>query len=473
MQKRTFACVALAALAAAALVGCQNGGTTSSAAGSVVSSVTPTVSSTVVATLPTIRYLNFKPEIADAYAGIVEAYKKETGNTVIVDTAAQGTYEATLKAKMATKEAPALFQINGPVGYAAWKDYCADLTDSDFYKALTDKTLAVTDGGKAYGVPYTVEGYGIIYNNAIMTKYFALANKAVSDTSMATINTYAKLKALADDVQAKHAALDIDGAFASTSLKDGEQWRWQTHLFNMPIYGEYGKVSSVQKTFTFKDAAQYKNVFDMYVNDSGAAKVTLATTDVNGSMAEFAMGQCAFVQNGNWAASQILKVDGHTVASEDIKFLPIYSGLTKAGSADYDETKQGLCVGTENFLSVNKKLTADEQKAALAFAKWLYTGNGKSYVTKNVTDGGLSFIAPFKDMASPSDPLSKEVMTWMSKDGVTSVPWDFATIPSENVKNTLGAGLLAYVNGGMTDALWTSGVVNATVAKWTSEAASL
>jgi raffinose/stachyose/melibiose transport system substrate-binding protein len=211
----------------------------------------------------------------------------------------------------------------------------------------------------------------------------------------------------------------------------------------------------------------------MYVNDSGAAKATLATTDVNGSMAEFAMGQCAFVQNGNWAASQILKVDGHTVASEDIKFLPIYSGLTKAGSADYDETKQGLCVGTENFLSVNKKLTADEQKAALAFAKWLYTGNGKSYVTKNVTDGGLSFIAPFKDMASPSDPLSKEVMTWMSKDGVTSVPWDFATIPSENVKNTLGAGLLAYVNGGMTDALWTSGVVNATVAKWTSEAASL
>jgi raffinose/stachyose/melibiose transport system substrate-binding protein len=182
MQKRAFACVVLAAFAAAALAGCQNSD-------------------------DTIHYLNFKPEIASNYEAIAAAYKKETGKTVIVKTAAQGTYETTLKADMATKDAPALFQINGPVGYAAWKDYCADLTDSNFYKALTDKSLAVMDGDKAYGVPYTVEGYGIIYNNAIMTKYFALANKAVSDTSMATINTYAKLKALADDVQAKHTAL--------------------------------------------------------------------------------------------------------------------------------------------------------------------------------------------------------------------------------------------------------------------------
>jgi raffinose/stachyose/melibiose transport system substrate-binding protein len=485
MQKRSFACVALAAFAAAALVGCQKTGTSSAAASSAAASSTaksstavsstpassPVASSSTSTTLPTIHYLNFKPEIADNYAAIAAAYKKDTGNTVIVKTAAEGTYETTLKADMATKDAPALFQINGPVGYANWKDYCADLTDTDFYKALTDKSLAVMDSGKAYGVPYTVEGYGIIYNNAILTKYFALADKAVSDTSMATINTYAKLKALADDVQAKATELEIEGAFASTSLKDGEQWRWQTHLFDMPIYGEYGKVSSVQKDFTFKYAAQYKNVFDMYVNDSGAKKSSLASATVAGAMAEFAMGQCAFVQNGNWGASQILGVEGETVASADIKFLPIYSGLTKAGTADFDETKQGLCIGTENFLSVNKKLTADEQKAAITFANWLYTGNGKSYVTKSTTDGGLSFIAPFANMDAPSDPLSKEVMNWMSKDGVVTIPWDFAVIPSEAVKNTLGAGLLAYVNGNMTDDLWTSGVVNATVTKWTADAA--
>ena len=96
----------------------------------------------------------------------------------------------------------------------------------------------------------------------------------------------------------------------------------------MPIYGEYGKVSSVQDNFTFKYAAQYKNVFDMYVNDSGDKKATLATLDVNASMAEFAMGQCAFVQNGNWAASQILKVEGETVKSDDIKFMASQSPVS-------------------------------------------------------------------------------------------------------------------------------------------------
>ena len=41
-----------------------------------------------------------------------------------VVTAAQGTYEQTLMSEMAKEEAPTLFQVNGPVGLANWKDYC-------------------------------------------------------------------------------------------------------------------------------------------------------------------------------------------------------------------------------------------------------------------------------------------------------------------------------------------------------------
>ncbi len=111
--------------------------------------------------------------MAEIYAKIADEYKKETGVTLKVVTAASGTYEQTLKSEIAKSDAPVLFQINGPVGYAAWKDYTADLKDTELYKHLTDKTMAVTDGDGVYGIPYVVEGYGIIYNNAIMTKYFA------------------------------------------------------------------------------------------------------------------------------------------------------------------------------------------------------------------------------------------------------------------------------------------------------------
>ena len=79
----------------------------------------------------TVRYLNFKPEVADVYQKIAQEYEKETGVKVVVETAANNEYESTLTAKMSTKSAPTLFQINGPKGYSNWKDYCADLSNSE------------------------------------------------------------------------------------------------------------------------------------------------------------------------------------------------------------------------------------------------------------------------------------------------------------------------------------------------------
>ena len=186
-----------------------------------------------------VRYLNFKPEIAEEYAELARLYEQKTGVKVIVEIAANNTYEQTLAAKMGTKEAPTLFQINGPRGYAAWKDYCADLSGTDLYKHLTDKSMAVTDGARVVGVPYVVEGYGILYNKAITDKYLALPDRATTITSMDEVNTYDKLKAVVEDMQKNKTALGIDGVFASTSMKSGEDWRWQTHLLNIPLHYEW------------------------------------------------------------------------------------------------------------------------------------------------------------------------------------------------------------------------------------------
>lgn len=109
-----------------------------------------------------IRYLNFKPEIAEVYDRISAEYERETGVKLIVETAASGTYESTLTARMATSDAPTIFQINGPIGYTSWAEYCADLKDTELYKHLKDKSLAITVNGGVYGIPYVVEGYGII-----------------------------------------------------------------------------------------------------------------------------------------------------------------------------------------------------------------------------------------------------------------------------------------------------------------------
>ena len=393
-----------------------------------------------------VRYLNFKPEIAEEYEELARIYEQKTGVKVIVETAANNTYEQTLAAKMGTKEAPTLFQINGPRGYAAWKDYCADLSGTELYKHLTDKSLAVTDGARVVGIPYVVEGYGILYNKAITDKYFALPDRAATVGSMEEINSYAELKAVAEDMQARRADLGIEGVFASTSMKSGEDWRWQTHLLNIPLHYEFteGMVdltdTEALMTVDFSHAAEFKNIYDLYLNNSVTDKKLVGSKTVVDSMSEFALEKCAMVQNGNWAWGQIEEITGNKVKEENIRFLPIYTGIE-------GEESQGLAIGTENYYAINRKATDAQQKAAADFIYWLYSSEeGKEYVTDE-----FGFIAPFDTFTAedtPDDPLARQVSQWMNKEDVDTVPWHFTVFPSTRFKEDFGASLLKYAQGG-------------------------
>jgi raffinose/stachyose/melibiose transport system substrate-binding protein len=414
-----------------------------------------------------IYFLNFKPEIAETYDKIAKDYEAETGVKVKVVTAAAGTYETKLKSEVAKSDAPTIFQINGPVGYDAWKDYTLDLKDTKLYSYLSDPSLAVTSGEGVYGVPYVVEGYGIIYNDAIMQKYFALADKAVSIASTSEINNFATLKAVTEDMTAKKDQLGIKGVFSSTSLSPGEHWRWQSHLANIPLFYEFSDNTEFDNSIlaglasdeiAFKYADNFKNLFDLYINNSVTDGKLLGSKTVTDSMAEFALGQSAMVQNGNWAWGQINEVDGNVVDANNIKFLPMYTGM--AG-----EEKQGLAIGTENYFSINSKVSPEKQEASIAFLEWLFSSEkGKAYVTND-----LGFIAPFNtftEAEKPSDPLAKEVSTWMTKD-VSSVVWTFAAFPSEEFKNYFGDALLEYAQGNKT---WDE-VVTIVKDSWKSEKA--
>ena len=413
-----------------------------------------------------VRFLNFKPEVTEQYKQLAAEYEKETGVKVIVETAANNSYEQTLMSKMATKEAPTLFQINGPKGYARWKDYCADLKNTDLYKHLSDKSIAVSVGDGVYGIPYAIEGYGIIYNKALTDKYFALSDRATSFSSMDEINNFAKLKELVADMQAKAPKLGIKGVFASTSLKVGEDWRWQTHLANLPVYYEFKTnntdLSSKETDkidFSFGD--NFRNIFDLYLDYSVVDRKTVGTKTVVDSMSEFALENCVMVQNGNWAWGQIEGVAGNKVLPENVKYLPIYTGV--AG-----EESQGLCVGTENFFCINSTASEADQKAAVDFVYWMFSSAmGKKYVIDE-----FRFIPPFDTFAAnerPTDPLAKEIIAWTTKPGINSVPWNFTLFPSQKFKDDFGASLLRYAQGSKE---WDA-VASEVASSWAKESAAI
>ena len=421
MKKRWIGAAGAAILAAAALAGCSSSGAGDDSAGKVY-------------------YLNFKPEVTDVWEEIAQVYTEETGVEVKVVTAAGGNYESTLKSEIAKTDAPTLFQINGPVGYQSWKDYCLDLTDTEFYKSLTDPSLAVAgDDGGVYGIPYTVEGYGIIYNGEIMDKYFAM-DGAKAD-SIEAINSFDTLKAVVEDMQSKKDALGIKGVFASTSLLPGEEWRWQTHLANLPIYAEFadeGVTDADTIAFTYSD--NFKQIFDLYLNNSTTEPKLLGSKGVNDSMAEFALGQAAMVQNGNWAWSQIAEVSGNVVKEDSIGFMPIYMGLE-------GEENQGLCIGTENYFCINSQAREVDQQASLDFVMWLINSEtGKDYMTNKL--GNIAPFTTFTDEERPSDPLAQALLTSM-ESGKETIPWIFTAFPSQTFKDNFGSALLEYAQGTM------------------------
>ena len=385
-----------------------------------------------------VYYLNFKPESEASWKKVASEYKKKTGVEVKIRTAAAGNYEQTLKTEINKSDAPTLFNVNGPIGLKNWEKYVSDLSDEKFTKHLTKKDLALKgEDGKIYGVPFATEGYGIVYNDAIMKKYFALPDAKAK--SVEEIKGFDKLKEVAEDMQAKKDQLGIKGTFASTSLSSGEDWRWQTHLANYPVHYEL-KDAKAKDTDTLKGTYldNYKKIFDLYLKNSTVSPSEASSKSVSDSMSEFARGQAAMVQNGNWAWEQIKGDKGNVVKPEDVHFLPIYTGVK-------GEEKNGIAIGTENYLALNNKASKSDQKASIDFVNWLYTTKeGAKLVSED-----LGFIAPFDTFASqsPSDPLGKEVVKYINNKDLDPVTWDFTVFPSEDYKKQLGSHLQQYAAG--------------------------
>ena len=385
-----------------------------------------------------VYLLNFKPEAEEALKTIASAYKDKTGVEVKVVTAASGTYQQTLQTEVAKSNPPTIFNINGPVGLVTWKDYALDLSGTEFVKALTDSSMALTDeDGVVYGSPLGVEGYGLIYNAAILNKYFAM--EGAKATSVDEIKGFAKLKEVVEDMQARKADLGIEGAFACISLASGEDWRWQTHLANYPVFYEFrdkGVTDAKEIALTYSD--NYKQIFDLYLNNSTVAPSAAAAKTVTDSMADFALGKCAFVQNGNWAWSQISEVEGNTVAEGDIHFMPIYIGVN-------GEEKSGIALGTENYLAVNSQVSETAQKASIDFLTWLLTGEG----AKMLVDNSVVSVSPYPAFSelTPADPLGKETAQFLANKELYPINWVFQTFPSQEFKNQLGSHLAQYASG--------------------------
>ena len=443
-RKRLIALLLTAAMTGSLLAGCgSSGGDSGSGSGSGESKATGKV-----------YYLNFKPEQADQWVELAQQYTDETGVQVDVQTAASGTYESQLKSEMAKDEAPTLFQVNGPVGLATWKDYCYDLSDSAVYKDISSDDYVLKDGDQVLGLAYVVETYGIIYNKAILNDYFAADYSTIK--SIDDLNNFEALKTVAEEIQAHKDDLGVQGAFTSAGMDSSSDWRFKTHLANLPIYYEY-KDEGITSTDAIKGTYldNYKQIWDLYLNNATCEPSMISSKTAEDANAEFSLGEAVFYQNGTWAYND---VKDNEVADEDMGMLPIYIGVD-------GEENQGLCTGSENYWCVNKNASEEDIQATLDFMQWVV----ESDEGRDMLANQMGFVTPFTTFSDylPSNPLVQANEEY-NEAGKTPVSWNFTTMPSENWKNNVGSALLEYAQG---TGDW-DGVVTAFVDGWATEYAA-
>ena len=392
-----------------------------------------------------VYYLNFKPEQDEAWQNLAKAYTEETGTDVTVVTAASGQYETTLQSEMAKSDAPTLFQVNGPVGLKNWKDYCYDLKDADITKELTSDAYELKDGDAVDGIAYVIESYGLITNKTLLEK----AGYTLDD-----IKSFDDLKKVADDIQARKDEIGVKGAFTSAGMDGSSDWRFKTHLANLPIYYEY-KDEGIDNTDAIKGTYldNYRQIWDLYINNATCKPTELSTKTADDATADFVTGDAVFYQNGTWEYNNI-----KDVGDDNLGILPIYIGVE-------GEEDQGICTGTENYWCVNSKASEDDIQATLDFMNWCVTSDdGVKAMCKD-----MGFTIPFKKNLKSDNVLVNEANKY-TEDGKTPVSWNFSTMPSEEWKNGVGSALTSYA-ADPTDANWAK-VTTAFVDGWAKEAAA-
>lgn len=467
MKKRSVAAMLILSMAATLFAGCGSSKDQTSDSGSDKVDVATTEDAGKKAPAGgegSVYYLNFKPEQDEQWQNLASAYTDETGVPVTVVTAASGTYEETLKSEMAKTDAPTLFQVNGPVGLAAWKDYCLDLKDTEIYSHVKSDDFVLKEGDAVKGIAYVIETYGLIYNKTVLNAYFGMDGAKAK--SMEEINSFAKLKEVADDIQSRLADVseaagpdyDLKGAFTSAGMDSSSDWRFKTHLANIPVYYEYkdkgiGETDAIEGTYL----DNYKNIFDLYITDATCEPTMIATKTGDDATAEFALGEAVFYQNGTWAYQNIL--DAGLLTDEDLGMMPIYTGAK-------GEENQGLCTGSENYWCISSKASEENIQATKDFLNWVITSDtGRKSIAED-----MGFVTPFDsfdDGYTATNPLV-EAANESIEAGKTPVSWNFTTFPSENWKNGVGSALTEYAQG---TGDWDT-VKSAFVEGWASEYAA-
>jgi raffinose/stachyose/melibiose transport system substrate-binding protein len=324
-----------------------------------------------------------KVEITDQLEACAEAYTAETGVEVEVWGTTGDDYLQQLKIKLGNNQGPTVFSLAPGSESEELKAYLADLSDLTFVGDIAANMANEIDG-KVVGIPYTMEGFGLVYNKSLIdaskvTNYDTFV-QMLKDQKAAGVNGFSLSQEsyfLIGHILNTPFALQADPQNFINKLVAGEVTMQDT-----PEFVEFGK---------FMEAIRE--------NTNNPLEVNYDT-----QTGDFATGKNASIHQGNWSYGMFTDYD--VTFEMGMMPLPIMGNDKIAAS-----------VPTCWF--VNSQAAADEIQAGKDFLNWLYTSEtGKKYLMEE-----FGFIPVLSSMTSPKlDPLSQSVSEYAAAGKTISWP---------------------------------------------------
>ncbi|WP_405170741.1 ABC transporter substrate-binding protein [Paenibacillus sp. FSL H8-0280] len=327
-----------------------------------------------------------------------------------------------------------------------FKDRVLDLTSESWMKdAVENSTAATTFDGKNYAFPFSIEGYGFIYNQNVL-------DQAVGGTfDPKSVQTTAQL----DELFQKIAATGKSPLIVSPM-----DWSLGAHYLGLAYGGQSADRAKVDQFITDLKAGQVDlasnavfngllDTFDLMKTYNIDKASPLSGTYERGPEV-LGKGEVGIWFQGNWAWPQISSFD---TADGKYGFLPV---PVSNNPDDFGNTQISAAV-SKRILLDKEKSTPAQQEAAKKFLEWIvYNEKGQDFLVNQA-----SIIPAFSNITlEPTDPLGKSISEYIKAGKIEE---SMSTLPADHWSK-LGASMQKY----LADVIDRAGLASEIQAYWSN-----
>jgi len=381
-----------------------------------------------------ITFFNTSAEVNTVFEKLFEKYHEVNPNVTVelIPTPIGGAQIEIFQSRLASGNPPTISNLD-PGHIVQYRDKFLDLEPVKAkYEELT--LPGAVDGGtfdgKFLGIPWTAQGYGLLYNTRVVEE----AIGGPFDPS--TIRTRDDLAALLEK---------IDAAGIPPVMIHGADWSLGAHYFALGFslqsrdagerfqYWEDLKAGKVK----LADNAVFNGLMDTFdlLKSYNARKNDPLVANYELDSADFAKGNAALYFMGDWTWAVIGSMEGR---DNDFGVLPVPI------SNNPDDYGNGQIAYSEPklFAIDNTAATEEEQQAALEFLEWMLTSEeGQKAIVEE-----MGLVMPYKDVKAVSSNVIAQAVGEYVEKGQTIDISIINYFPSDYWANN-GASMQKYLAG--------------------------